>query len=62
LNWKEKRFIVITNDSIYCVKKRKEIKREIKIIHLSGITINLSRPSEIVMHVSKELDLRLLTK
>jgi len=43
------------------IKARKILRRKILIKNLSGITINLQKANEIVIHVIDEMDLRLLT-
>lgn len=60
-NWRQQRIIVITTDSILNIKSKKVLRRKIQIKDLSGITINLQKANEIVIHVNNEIDIRMLT-
>jgi hypothetical protein len=56
--WVQQRFLLITNEKIYNVKKTK-VKRSIRINDLSGITKNLNgSKKEFTLHVNKEYDYR----
>jgi len=52
---------VITPDSILNIKSKKVLRRSILIKNLSGITINLTKANEILLHVIDEVDFRMLT-
>jgi hypothetical protein len=60
-NWKWLRILVITPDSILIIKSKKVLRRRIVIKNLSGITLNLLKANEIVIHVNDEMDVRMLT-
>jgi hypothetical protein len=60
-NWKQERIMLITPTTIINIKSKKVVRREISIKHLQGITINLQKQSEMVIHVEGEPDLRFLT-
>jgi hypothetical protein len=56
--WVQQRFLLITNEKIYNVKKTK-VKRSIRVNDLSGITKNLNgSKKEFTLHVNKEYDYR----
>ena len=60
-NGKQQRIIVITAESILNIKSKKILRRQTHIKNLSGITINLQKANEIVIHVNDEMDIRMLT-
>lgn len=61
-NWKQERIFVITQTSMLNIKQKKNLRRTIKLKDICGITINLSNPKELVIHINNEIDLRFLSK
>lgn len=60
-NWKQTRQLVVTPMRMYIIKNSKLIRRVVEIGSLQGVTINLDKPEECVIHVKQEIDIRLLT-
>jgi hypothetical protein len=58
---KQERILLITNQFIFNIKQKKIIRRSIKITSLNGVTINLKKNQEILLHVKGEVDIRLKT-
>jgi hypothetical protein len=52
---------LVTNQYIFNIKQKKIIRRQIKIVNLSGITINLKNENELLLHVHGEHDFLLKT-
>lgn len=59
---KQDRYLIITSNKIYSLKKKKNVRRMIKIKNLKGVTINLNKPNELVIHINNEIDIRLLSE
>jgi len=53
---------LVTNQYIFNIKQKKIIRRQIKIVNLSGITINLKNENELLLHVHGEHDFLLKTE
>ena len=59
MEWKQERYIMITNKYFYNLKAKVNIKRKIKILAIEAITKSISPESlEFVLHVPSEYDYR----
>lgn len=58
---KQERYLVVTDDHVLSLKQKKHLRRSVPIRQLQGITINLQKSKEMVIHIESQKDMRFLT-
>jgi hypothetical protein len=60
--WKQERLLVVTKSTLLIFKQSLELRRNLSIKKLSGISINKKQTQEMVLHVNQEPDIRISLK